>query len=191
MTWSFAFSGFDTDLAGRRVGLLGWLSAGILHSRMASWEPLGVSTAPAPTCERGRWCCQTCFNPDLTQDSIYSSHTPQSVHPSHRAVLLQGQPWKWTKQDVLHWHISPTALNSPGNNPRNTCTRGNCRHRRAAPPCNLSTEAVSSRRQQQLLPDFTYSSLKPGTNCKGHGQGTQQILFAVSRCTLLQSFSHT
>lgn len=48
-------------------------------------------------------------------------------------MLLQGQPWNWTKLDVLHWHISPTALNSPEDDPRNTCTRGNGRHRRAAP----------------------------------------------------------
>lgn len=108
------------------------------------WGPLGVSTAPAPapTWERGRWCCQTCFSPNFTQDSIYSFHSPQTEHPSHRAVL---QPWKW--QDVLHWHISPTALNSPGNNPRNTCTRGNGRHRRASPTgalCNPSTEVSAA-----------------------------------------------
>lgn len=53
MTWSFAFSGFNADLAGRSVRLLGWLNARILHSRMASWEPLGVSTAPAPTRREG------------------------------------------------------------------------------------------------------------------------------------------
>lgn len=92
-----------------------------------------MSTAPAPACERGKWCCQTCFNLNFIQASVYSSHTPQTVHPCHRAVLLHGQPWDWTKQDVLHWHIPPTALSSPGNNPRNSCTRGSGRHRRAAP----------------------------------------------------------
>lgn len=88
MTWSFTFSGFDTDLAGRSVRLLGWISAGILYSRMASWEPLGMSTAPAPTYERGKWCCQTCSNPNFTQDSIYSSHTPDCASFTQSCAAL-------------------------------------------------------------------------------------------------------
>lgn len=57
-------------------------------------------------------------------------------------------------------------------------------------PCNLlSTEAGGSSSWFEIL----YIHLRNQAQAvKGHGQGTQQILFAVPRCTLVcSSFSHT